>query len=169
MNVLVAVASKHGSTHEIAEAIAYELRAAGLMADVQEADAVRTLTPYDAVILGSAIYAGNWLPQAKGFASKFRTELAHLPLWLFSSGPLGQDNPEPHDDPRRLASPLGGRAVRDHQIFSGKLDKSSISLGERMIAKVVGAPDGDFRDWATIRTWGQQIAAALTTTVVSNP
>lgn len=161
MTILVAVASKHGSTHEIAEAIAEVLRTDGFATDVRDAGAIDTLFGYGAVVLGSAIYAGSWLPEAKQFADQHRSALAELPVWVFSSGPLGADDVQPHDDPQKLAAPLGEVPVRDHRIFVGKLDKSNLGFGERLIAKVVKAPEGDFRNWTAIHEWAQSIAAAL--------
>src|SRR5947209_19655027 len=99
MKVLIAVASKHGSTREIAEAIAEELRQAASTVDLHEVEMVDTLIGYDAVILGSAIYAGNWLPEARHFAEQHPVLLAQVPLRVFSSGPLGAPDPQPHDDP----------------------------------------------------------------------
>lgn len=160
MNILIAIASKHGSTQEIAGALAEELRAAGQTVDLREAAAVDAIEPYDAVVLGSAIYAGNWLPAARDFAQRHAAALAQRPVWVFSSGPLGADDPQPHDDPQRLAAPLGAVPVREHRIFAGKLDKDALGLGERLIAAAVKAPEGDFRDWAAIRAWGREIAAA---------
>jgi menaquinone-dependent protoporphyrinogen oxidase len=162
MNVLVAVASKHGSTYGIAEAIADELRKAGLAVDLRQVDEVATLAPYDALVFGNAIYAGSWLPEAKRFSERFHADLATLPLWLWSSGPLGTLDPQPHHDPQHLAAPLGDIPVRDHRIFEGRLDREHLGFAERMIAKVVKAPDGDFRPWNTIRAWAREIAAALT-------
>ncbi len=168
MKVLVMVASKHGSTREIAEAIAEELRSENLAVDLQEAGDVGDIAGYDAVILGSGIYAGNWLPAAKQFAERHRAELAKLPVWLFSSGPLGTDDPQPHDDPQKLAAPMGEVQVRDHRVFVGKLDKSKLGLGERVITKVVKAPEGDFRDWEAIRDWARVIASTLQPASESN-
>lgn len=161
MKVLVAVASKHGSTFEIAEVIAQALRGAGHASQVQNADELHSLTDYEAVVLGSAIYAGNWLPEAKRFAATHHEALGKLPVWVFSSGPLGEDNPQPHDDPQRLAAPLGEIVVKDHRVFSGKLDKHDLGVGERLIARVVRAPEGDFRDWEEIRGYAREIAATL--------
>src|SRR5687767_14851595 len=100
MKVLIAVASKHGSTRDIAQAIGQELQATNIAVEVLDLTKgdVKDVGSYQAVILGSAIYAGNWLPEAKQFAQKHREELSSLPVWLFSSGPLGADNPQPHDD-----------------------------------------------------------------------
>jgi menaquinone-dependent protoporphyrinogen oxidase len=161
MHILIAVASKHGSTHEIAQAIGAEIRAHNIMADVCDAGAVTDLTPYDAVVLGSGIYAGSWLPDAKLFATRHHAALQQRPVWVFSSGPLGDDDPQPHDNPERLAAPLAGVPIRDHQIFVGKLDTSALSFAERLITRVVMAPDGDFRDWEAVRDWATSIAAAV--------
>ncbi len=162
MKALIAVASKHGSTREIASAIVEELRTKGIEADLKDAGQVADLTGYDIVVLGSGIYAGNWLPEAKQLVERHRVALSKLPVWLFSSGPLGAPDPQPHDDPNRIATTaVGDLPVRDHHVFVGKLDKSSLSFGERLIARAVKAPEGDFRDWGDIRTWADTIAAAL--------
>lgn len=161
--ILVAYASKHGSTREIAEAVAEELRNGNLVVDLRETAEVDNVAGYDAVILGNAIYAGNWLPEARRFAERHHAELSRLPVWLFSSGPLpmGADNPQPHDDPDKLAAPLGGVKTRDHRVFVGKIDPDRLGFGERLIAKALRAPLGDFRDWEDIRGWARGIAAEL--------
>lgn len=161
MNILLAVASKHGSTHEIADALANELRVIGHIVDVYNAAASPSPEAYDAVILGSAIYAGSWLFPAKHFVERYRAELVGLPLWVFSSGPLGAENPQPHNDPQQLAASLSELPVRDHKVFVGKLDPSDLGVAERLITKVVRTPMGDFRDWDAVRTWAHEIAAGL--------
>lgn len=161
MKVLVAFASKHGSTQEIASTIAEELRNAKLDTVLLDVSEVKGLEGYGAVILGSAIYAGNWLPDAKGFAGRHREPLSRLPVWLFSSGPLGLEDPKPHDDPAKLITGMGDVPVRAHKVFVGKLDPTELGLGERLLVKVVGAPAGDFRDWGEIRGWAKQVAEEL--------
>lgn len=163
MKVLIAVASKHGSTREIALAITRELQGADIAVDILDlaAGEITNIGGYDAIILGSAIYAGNWLPEAKLFAQKYHDELSRLPVWIFSSGPLGADNPQPHDDPEKLAVPMGQVRARDHRVFVGKVDPAELGLGERLIVKMVRAPKGDFRDWEEIKGWGRQIATQL--------
>jgi two-component system CheB/CheR fusion protein len=122
MKVLVTVASKHGSTREIAGALAEELRKSAVEADLKDVSDVTRFEGYDALILGSAIYAGNWLPEARQFAEQHRAELSRVPVWLFSSGPLGEEDPKPHDDPDKLAASMGGVEWREHRVFVGKLD-----------------------------------------------
>ena len=95
--VLVAYASKNGSTAEIAEAIAQDLQRRGLEVDCLEAGTVRHLEPYGAVVLGSAVYARRWRGSARQFLRRHRAVLPSMPWWVFSSGPVGEpkpDNPE---------------------------------------------------------------------------
>ncbi|MCL5067248.1 MAG: flavodoxin domain-containing protein, partial [Thaumarchaeota archaeon] len=89
MKVLVAFASKHGSTKGIAEFIGQKLREKGIEVEVLPADKVRNLRPYDAFVIGSALYLGRWMKEAKQFASKNSAVLSTRPVWLFSSGPTG--------------------------------------------------------------------------------
>ena len=159
MNILVAVASKHSSTRGIAEAIGQELRRSGHTVQVRGADEVNGLGGYDAVILGSAIYMGNWLAEARQFVDKNRASLATMPVWLFSSGPLGQSDPQPPGDFAHLRELMDATQARGHRTFVGKLDRSSLGRAERLVAKVVRAPEGDFRDWEAIREWAREIAA----------
>lgn len=162
MKVLVTVASKHGSTREIAGVLAEELRNSAIEADLKDVSDVTSVEGYDAMILGSAIYAGNWLPEARQFAEQHRAELSSLPVWLFSCGPLGgEEDPKPHDDPDKLVASMAGVEWREHKVFVGKLDHAELSLGETLLVKVVGAPSGDFRDWEEIRGWAQDIQMEL--------
>jgi len=115
MNVLVTVASKHGATMQIAEAIGRALAKADIGAEVVAPDEVRSLKGYDAVILGSAVYAGRWLDEAKRFVEREAPALAERPVWLFSSGPIG-DPPKPEEEPIDVAPIRAG----DRQGCSGR-------------------------------------------------
>src|SRR5215207_2803044 len=99
-NVLVAYASKHGATEEIAKAIADELRAHGLDVDCLPADQVADPIPYEGVVLGSAIYMARWRRPARKFLSRHRDALAKRPLWVFSSGPLARTPTRPRRNRR---------------------------------------------------------------------
>ena len=87
--VLVSAASGHGSTTEIARVIGGTLAGNGIAVDIVPPEAVDSVEDYDAVILGSAVYAGRWLAPARDFAIRFRDPLATRSVWLFSSGPVG--------------------------------------------------------------------------------
>lgn len=165
-NILVTYASKHHSTAEIAEAIKEVLQAAdGFAVDLQPVDAVEDISDYDAVVLGSAVYAGQWQATAAEFLKHNEQVLAQRPVWLFSSGPAGQGDPKTLMDgwtfPETL-KPIAARIrPRDVTVFHGKLDPATLNLFERGIIKVVGAQMGDYRDWDSIRAWAADIARAL--------
>jgi menaquinone-dependent protoporphyrinogen oxidase len=166
MKILVAVASRHGSTHEIADALARELGAAGHTVDVQTVEDSTTVEGYDAAVIGSAVYMGNWLPQAVKFVDRHQAQLAAMPVWLFSSGPLGADDPQPTAGPAHLDQLISRTGARGHRTFVGKLDKDQLDFGERLIVRAVRAPDGDFRDWTAINVWADEIGEGIPTKAV---
>lgn len=160
MTVLVAFASKHGATTEIADAIGDALRARGVEANVLSVEDVTTLEIYDAIVLGSAVYAGHWRGEAREFVEHHGDVMRHRPVWLFSSGPLG-DPPEPAEDPAEIADFMAALEAKEHRLFAGKADKDSLSFGEKAIMKMVKAPYGDFRPWTDIEAWAGEIADAM--------
>jgi menaquinone-dependent protoporphyrinogen oxidase len=160
MKILVAAASKHGSTAEIADAIAHQLAAAGHDVDVREPELVRALDGVEAVVLGSAVYAGHWLKEAREFSMRLAPDLATRPVWLFSSGPIG--NPaSPAEDSVDAAVALETTGAREHRTFAGRIDKDRLSFGERAIVRALHAAVGDFRDWDEIARWTRSIEAGL--------
>ena len=161
MTVLVAYASKHGATEGIATFIADRLREAGTAVEARKAEEVTDVTGVEAVVLGSAVYAGNWMKEATGFAQTHAPALAGVPVWLFSSGPLGEEIKDGMEQIRQLPELRELLHPKDHRIFFGALDKEKLGFGERMIMKAVKAPDGDFRDWDDIGAWAGEIAAQL--------
>jgi menaquinone-dependent protoporphyrinogen oxidase len=98
MTVLVSAASRHGSTAQIAAALARVLTGRGLAVDVRAPENVAMVDGYQAVVLGSAVYAGHWLESARKVAQTQEFALRTRPVWLFSSGPVG-DPPKPDEDP----------------------------------------------------------------------
>lgn len=163
--VLVAYASKYGSTAEIAEAIGQAMQEAGLDVDVLSADAVGDLAAYRAVVLGSAVYAGMWRKEAVKFLESQEAELAQLPVWLFSSGPTGEGDPVELLDGWRLPEAqqvIADRiSPRDIVVFHGNIDPEKLNLGEKLIVKAVKGRSGDSRDWDAIRNWASHVASAL--------
>lgn len=160
MRVLVAAASKHGSTIEIAEAVATHLTEHGIDTTVTEPERVTTLEGYDAVVLGSGVYAGHWLDSAKKLVHRLGGQLATRPVWLFSSGPVG-DPLKPEGDPVELADLLRTTGAGDHRIFGGKIDKQRLGLAERALVRALKVPEGDYRDWGAVSRWSAGIAASL--------
>lgn len=159
--ILVTAASRHEATMEIAEEIGAELRRTGLSADVLPIEEVSGLADYGPVVLGSAIYAGRWLAPALAFTDRHREELAARPLWLFSSGPVG-DPPKPADDPGSdIADLVRATGAREHRIFPGRLDRHELGIIERAVVGLVRSPDGDYRPWPEIVAWADAIAAEL--------
>jgi menaquinone-dependent protoporphyrinogen oxidase len=161
MKILVTTASKHGATGEIGEIIAGILRDAGLEVETLAPQDVTGLDGFDAVVLGSAVYAGRWLEPARTFAETHAPDLANLPVWLFSSGPVG-DPPLPEGEAAEGVALASRISAREHRTFSGLLDRSRLGLVERAVTGVLRAPDGDFRDLVGIGAWADAIADALT-------
>lgn len=174
MNVLVAYASRHGSTADIAERIAKTLTLRGHPAEAVPVERVQNLADVQAVVIGSAAYMGKWLGPARGFVRRHRDELGRLPVWLFSSGPLGPDTvddqgrdvleasrPQEFEDLDRAVQPRGTA------VFFGAFDPADAPVGmsERLVRSMPSVkralPAGDFRNWQAIDDWASQIADEL--------
>jgi len=161
VRVLVAFATKLGSTREIAEAIGDTIHATLVDADVDvlPAASVHSLTDYDAVVLGSALYAAHWRRDANRFVQRHRAQLMERPVWLFSSGPLDRSA----DAGTLPATPVVAASTdsiepRDHRTFGGRLLADAPGVEPQILAT---HPIGDFRDWDAIRAWATDIAASL--------
>jgi len=168
MKFLVAYASKHGATAEIAETIGGILRTRGVKVDVRPIEAVKRLIDYDGIILGSAIYAGRWMKPAVQCLVNKRELLAKKPVWLFSSGPTGEGEVEElmegwllPDDLKPVVEEIN---PRDIVLFHGDIKTDKLNFAERMIIKTVKAPTGDYRDWGAVKTWAETIQLAPETT-----
>jgi menaquinone-dependent protoporphyrinogen oxidase len=161
MRVLVATASKHGATREIGGAISAILERKGHTVETRDADRVQSIDQVDAVVIGAAVYAGRWVKDAREFVDRFESELAEKPVWVFSSGPTGTPpKPEP-DDVVDLGDVIDRLGPKDVTVFGGKLDGDRLSFAERAIIRAVRAEEGDFRDWAAIEVWAEDVAAEL--------
>ncbi len=162
MTVLVAYASKHGSTAEIAEAIAAALRDDGLAADCAAVGDVGGLGSYDAVVLGSAVYMKHWQGDARHFLRKHAKELAEMPFWIFSSGPTGDptEDDAAWQEPKRTVAKAEKLGVRDHVVFGGRISPESGRMAKAM-ADNTPEEYRDRRDWDEIRAWASGIAADL--------
>ncbi|MFQ3684673.1 flavodoxin domain-containing protein [Roseiflexus sp.] len=153
--ILVAYATRAGSTAEIAVAIGQTLAARGFVVDVKSVKQVSSLSEYQAVILGSAIRMGNWLPEAVAFVKSNQAALSAMPVALFTVHMLNTGD----DEASRAARHAYLNAVRpllngaEEVYFEGKMDFSRLSFLDRFIANMVKAVEADRRDWAKIRSW----------------
>ena len=167
MKVLVAYATFAGATAEVAEAVGQEL-AAGRSVEVQvrRAKEVAGLASYDAVVVGSAIRAGQVHPEALAFLEANAAALARVPVAYFV---VCLTMKEPTEENRcTVAAYLD--AVREKVpavqpvevgLFAGVMDPKKLPLVARLIMKAMKAPPGDFRDWDAIRAWAQSLRAKL--------
>jgi menaquinone-dependent protoporphyrinogen oxidase len=148
--ILVAYATKHGSTEEVAEEIAFTLCDLGWRVDLRSAREVRKhINHDDLVVLGGAIYSGRLHPDARRFLRRHRKELSKLPVAVFGMGPLGPDKEAWERSRAQLARNLAKRAwLRPARmtVFGG--------VDPRRPRWDV---DRDFRDWEAIRSWAREL------------
>ena len=178
MKVLVTYASKHGATKGIAERISETLERAELDVTLKPADDAGPIDAYDAFVVGSAAYMGGWMGEATTFVRRNRNALAHRPVWLFSSGPVGTELVDAKGRDQLVASRPKefeefARSIqpRDEHVFFGAYDPDAEAVGMaegfmarfmRLVPAVRNAlPSGDFRDWPAIEAWAQGIAREL--------
>ena len=166
MKILVTYASQYGATQEIAEKMGAVLRQSGLQTDVLTVDAVRDLTSYQAVILGSGVYIGQWNKAAASFLQSNEKTLASRAVWLFSSGPTGAGDPVKLLDGWQLPASLQPAAKRiqprDTAVFHGYINPDKLNFIQKWVIKnIVKKPFGDFRDWDAIAAWARKVAAEL--------
>jgi menaquinone-dependent protoporphyrinogen oxidase len=160
--ILVAYATKHGSTAEIAQAIGKELLAAGHAVDVMEMGTVASLGGYNAVIIGGPVYIGKMVGAGK-FVRRHADELKKLPVAGFivclsavSKDPSGMENTE-----KVLHAALSPLQPVSEAVFAGRLDPAGLSWLENWMTKKVKSPVGDFRDWTAIASWARELPAKM--------
>jgi menaquinone-dependent protoporphyrinogen oxidase len=174
--ILVAYASRAGSTGEVAEAIGKVLAHqssgnGGAMVDVRPAKDVTDVGSYRAVVVGSAVYMGQWMPEAVEFVKRHRDALGQMPVACFTVCVLMKDDVEQN---RGMVSaylnPEGSQGLQvqpvDVGLFAGRMDYSKLSFLYRTIAKAVdrtkgGGGERDLRDWEAIRAWADEVRPAL--------
>jgi menaquinone-dependent protoporphyrinogen oxidase len=163
--ILVAYASKYGSTKEIAEKIGEVLKQEGLQADILPVKGVKNLADYKKVVIGVAMYMGMWRKDAVNFLKENEKLLSERKLWIFATGPSGKGDPK--ELLKGVIVPNGLKPVidrikpQDTVAFHGKLDPEKMKFMEKWIIKNVKAEMGDFRDWDMITKWAKMIAEAV--------
>lgn len=163
--ILVTYASKYQSTAEIADRIAKVLSKSGLKVELRSVFVVDNVAEYDAVVMGSAIYMGQWMKESMNFLATYVEFLKLRPVWVFSSGPTGDGNPSEILDgfllPEKVKPYMKRIMPRDIKLFHGNLDLKRLNFGERLLIKSIRAKIGDYRNWDDIEVWATQIAQAL--------
>ena len=165
--ILVAYATKHGSTAEIADAIGRRLLERGHDVEVRPAQEIRDACEYDALVIGSALYMFHWQKPAMNLLKRCEGELRARPTWLFSSGPTGgspradaaldevRRSPTTYPPIKEVARRMERIGARGHATFPGRAGDDMGGFFERWI------PKGDWRDFDAIRDWADAIADEL--------
>lgn len=160
--ILVAYASRTGTTHEIAEAIGRELRSAGTGVDVAGLREVASVAAYTAVVMGSPIYMGKIEGEVGKFVARHRDALAKVPVAVFAVGlpseQKGGTREEGAEKMRAAVEPVKPVAAT---MFAGRLDSARLSFIQRTMIGFVKAPTGDFRDWDEIAAWARSLVPLL--------
>lgn len=158
MRVLVTYASKQGGTAGLAEWIGQALEHSGLGVSVVPTTEVEDVEPYDAVIVGGALYVFRWHADARRFINKHAKSLSQRPVWIFSSGPLDDSATEQDIPPvRSVRKAMDRIGARGHMTFGGRIlpgGKSSL-------------PVGDWRDRSHVDRWVKEIVRELTSSPTS--
>ena len=168
MRILMTAASRHEATTEVAKASADKIRRAGIEVVIRRLEEVGDLGGYDAVVLGSAVYAGHWLRLAKEPVERTSSRMRTMPVWLFSTGPVG-DPLKPNEPCADVAPMLEQSGAREHRLFGGRLDRRRLGLGEKAMVRMVGAADDDHRPWGEIWALAEEIASTLSADTLALP
>ncbi len=157
--ILVAYATRHGSTAEIAQVIGKELTSAGFEVEVADIKTVSALAGYSMVVIGGPLYMGKVDGAVAKFVGKHREQLTNLPVAAFGVGLAGK-SPEPGAVESALGAlkkslePLTPVAL---VLFAGKLDLSNVNFVMRKFLEMAKIPTGDFRDWDAIKAWARDL------------
>jgi menaquinone-dependent protoporphyrinogen oxidase len=151
-SILVAHASKKGSTAEVAAFVAKRLGERGLIADVRKAAEVEDLAFYDGVVLGGSLYFGRWHDEARTFLSRFETALAERPLAVFALGPKTASPEDLAESRAQLDRALGDFKPTTVAVFGGVIDPKKLRFPFNRM------PGSDARDWDAIAAWADEVA-----------
>ncbi|MBP1929969.1 menaquinone-dependent protoporphyrinogen oxidase [Methanolinea mesophila] len=160
--ILVAYATKKGSTAEIAGAIGKELQSLGHEVTVKEMKEVMALEKYDGIVLGAPVYMGKMIGIGK-FVKRFRERLAAKPVAVFAVGtaPVSHDQKQIDDETRLPSASVAPQQPASTALFAGVVDPEKFGFFMR---KMVGAEKsmvGDFRDWEAIAAWARDLPGKM--------
>ncbi len=166
--ILIAYATRYGSTQEVAQAVGARFREQGLTVEVHRAREVRSLDGFDAVVVGAPLYLGSLLREARKFLKRHQTALSQMPVAIFALGPV-HGGKELEDARTQLAANLAKRPWLKPvttEVFVGKYDLAKLRFPDSLLAVLPasplhGVPAHDGRDWPAIRAWADTLPAAL--------
>lgn len=157
--ILVAYATRNGSTAEIARAVGKEFTTAGFDVDVDEIKTISTIAGYRAVVIGGPLYMGRVDGAVGKFTGRYHEHLQKVPVAAFAAG-LAPKNP----DPRAVEQAMGALKKSlepltpvDLALFAGKLDPAKVNFLMRKFLEMAKIPAGDFRDWELIAAWARDL------------
>ncbi|NLD57904.1 MAG: flavodoxin [Methanomicrobiales archaeon] len=161
--ILVAYASKKGSTAGIAKTVGRELQSAGHVAIVAEMRSVLSLEGYDGVVLGAPVYTGSVMADLTGFVARHREALSRLPVAAFTAGiaPVYPKTGEITTFTDQLVTVLQPKVPVSVTMFAGALDRQKLSFIERGLTALLKVPTGDFRDWDAIAAWSRELPGKM--------
>jgi menaquinone-dependent protoporphyrinogen oxidase len=156
--ILVAYATKHGSTRDVADVVARTLSEEGLSVDIEPAASVHDLGGYQGVVLGSCLYTGRVHADARRFLKRHRAALSVLPVAVFAMGPLTMEAKDVDGSRAQLARTLESTpevVPFSTTIFGGVVDPAVLRFPfSRM-------QPSDARDWDEIESWAREIASGF--------
>jgi len=163
-SVLVAYATRYGSTQEVAEAVAATLRERRLEVDLRPAREVRSLESYGAVVLGTALYMFRLHKDARRFLTRHPEALSKRPVAIFAMGPFNNDEKEWQGVRAQLDKELSmfpWLTPVAQEVFGGKFDPAKLRFPYNLVPYLKRLPASDIRDWKAINTWASSIAEKL--------
>jgi menaquinone-dependent protoporphyrinogen oxidase len=156
--ILIAYGTKHGSTREVAEAIARTLTQQQLEVETLPAGRVDDLTPYAGVVLGGALYMGRWHPDAADFLMRHRHALSAMPVATFAMGPRTMEERDAESSRSQFVKALARVPEVDPfaiGVFGGVVNPRVLRFPFNRF------PASDARDWDEIRAWATELAGVF--------
>ena len=157
--ILIAYATQHGSTAEIAQAVGKELTASGFDVEIAEIKNITSLSGYNGIVIGAPLYMGGLMKDVSQFIGRFALELARLPVASFAVGltPVSKAAGNVDHAMECLHTSLSPIKPVGTILFAGKLDPAGLGFIQRKMMELGKVPAGDFRDWDLIAAWAREL------------
>ena len=163
--ILITYASMSGSTQEIAEFVASELKHLGQTVELRPCHEVDHLRDYSAIVIGASIYMFHMHKDALRFLQRYHKNLAKLPVAIFAGGPYGpnaaQDSVEIQKKLLEELAKYTWLKPYSVQLVGGRFDSARLRFPYNLIPALKQAPPSDVRDWDEIRTWVHSLPEML--------